>query len=74
MSEILQLLQQVKAGNKDAIIGITEKYMPLIRKYSNCEDPQTSEDCRQYIMMNLIIAIERFRPALKHLYNEMTDG
>lgn len=70
MSVIFKLLQQVNEGNKDAIIEITENFMPIIRKYSNFNDPQTSEDCRQYIMMNLIIAIERFRPALKHICDE----
>lgn len=64
MSEIERLLKQVGKGDKDAIFLLIERFMPLIRKYSFFEDPLECEDCRQYIITNLVIAIDKFRPVI----------
>lgn len=73
MSEITQLLQQVKEGNKNAIVQLVEHYMPLVRCNCKFDDPQVSEDCRQYIVLNLIIAIKRFEPVLNFLSNDNSN-
>lgn len=67
MSEIARLLLQVRAENNEALAELVEHYMPIIR--SNCwyDDPQVNEDCRQFIILNLIIAIKRFKPVINYL-------
>lgn len=66
MSEFIENLKRAKAGDKDAIGKIVDRYMPLIISNSMNDDLQINEDCRQYIMLNVIIAIKRFEPLICH--------
>jgi len=63
MTELFQLIMHAKSGSKHATAKIVKHFMPLINRYSLHEDPQVNEDCRQYIIMNLITAIPRFESA-----------
>lgn len=69
MSEILNYLQLAKVGDKDAVVKIIDHYMPTVISYSRYENPQVSEDCRQYIILNLVMAISRFKP-MTHTHGE----
>lgn len=66
MSKILECLKRAKAGDKDAINKIVDRYMPLIVSNSMNDELQINEDCRQYIVMNVIIAVRRFEPLMCH--------
>ena len=62
MNELFQSIMHAKAGGKHATAKIVRCFMPLINRYCLHEDQQVNEDCRQYIIMNLITAISRFEP------------
>jgi DNA-directed RNA polymerase specialized sigma subunit len=60
VTELLLLIRQAQSGNKNAMFKIVEFYMPLVIKYSKDENYQTDEDCMQYLITNLIVAVQKF--------------
>lgn len=57
--EFRSLLQNAVAGDNDAFEKILEMYMPLINNVSIING-KLDEDCRQYIMMHIILNIRKF--------------
>jgi len=62
MVKLLPIVMQAKAGDKKAMEEIIDLYMPLILKHCKNENLQIDEDCMQYLIINLIYAIKKFRP------------
>ena len=55
-----ELLQQATYGDMDAIDKILRLYEPLINHHCMISD-KYDEDCRQYIMLNLVKRIAKFK-------------
>lgn len=62
MSDIILLLKKAKSGDKEALERIVHIYSPLIDKYCKDLQPEVKEDCRQYLVTNMISAVKRFKP------------
>jgi len=54
------LLACAIAGDHDSIENILEVYAPLIDHHSKIEG-RIDEDCRQYILMRIVITIAKFK-------------
>jgi DNA-directed RNA polymerase specialized sigma subunit len=68
MSDILLLVKRAKNGDKDALERIVQNYTPLIEKYCKDLQSEVKEDCRQYLVTNMISAVKRFKPVESYLY------
>ena len=62
MSDILILVKKAKNGDKEAMERIVQIYTSLIEKYCKDLQPDLKEDCRQYLVTNMISAVKRFEP------------
>ena len=54
------LLERAVSGNPDAIMELLEMYNPLVNN-SSIVYGYIDEDCRQYIQLRMIIAIQKFK-------------
>lgn len=68
MSDIILLIKRAKSGDKDALERIVQNYTPLIDKYCKDLQSEVKEDCRQYLVTNMISAVKRFKPIQSNLY------
>lgn len=62
MSDILLLVKKAKSGDKEALEKIVHNYTPLIEKYCKDLQSEVKEDCRQYLVTNMISAVRRLKP------------
>ena len=59
-SEFAEILNRATAGDHAALDKIFEIYMPLIDKHS-VVGGRFDEDCKQYIMFQIVLQITRFK-------------
>lgn len=62
MSDIILLAKRAKNGDKDALERIVQNYTPLIGRYCKYLQSEVKEDCKQYLVTNMISAVKRFKP------------
>ena len=70
MSDAFGYLKQVKSGNREAMKKLVDCYMPLIINNSIYDNLQINEDCIQYIILNVIIAVKRFEPLTSQCHDK----
>lgn len=56
-NEFRLLLEAAVCGDREALDSLLALYMPLINSYAGNLD----EDCRQYIMLHILLHISEFR-------------
>ena len=59
-SEFAEILTRATEGDHAALDKIFELYMPLIDKHS-VVGGRLDEDCKQYIMFQIVLQITRFK-------------
>lgn len=55
------VLRAAVVGDREAVEAILARYMPLFNKHSMV-DGKLDEDKRQYIIMRVIMALQKFDP------------
>ena len=59
-NEFRLLLEVAVCGDRKALDSLFALYMPLINRLSNYAG-NLDEDCRQYIMLHIVLHISEFR-------------
>lgn len=59
MREVMELVELAQAGDRQAEAELICRYEPLINKFSK-HDGTFSEDCRQQLIIQFILAVRRF--------------
>lgn len=58
-NEFRKLVEETIAGDQDALVKVIDLYMPLINRNSVI-DGRLDEDCRQYILIHIVLNIRKF--------------
>ena len=63
-NEFRLLLEAAVCGDREALDSLLALYMPLINRLSSYAG-NLDEDCRQYIMLHIVLHISEFRQRLR---------
>ncbi|HEU4965181.1 MAG TPA: helix-turn-helix domain-containing protein [Bacilli bacterium] len=67
------LLLRAKAGDREAVAQIVERFRPLIRKYVRQAGEEEAHDLEQELTMRLLLLIRRYREELPYGFMELVE-